>query len=199
MGFANQFDHERGIGFEEYGKSLEKSMEEEYPGTCRVCGREVCKCPPIPAATLGRIAKEAPIDVVFPGRHTLFSVEESMKLFGRVEAALQVGNQLIQLNKAEFDQMAEDVRKILRAMREQLELQPAILLNVAAMLGKVETLASQGAVTQATVQSILEQLVSLPSEQRDTILGFFNNLAASATFQAILVTAQTALGGMPGI
>lgn len=184
MGFANQFDHERDIQFEQYGKALEDSMQIEYPNTCRVCGWETCKCPPVLAATLGRIAKEAPIDYLFSSKR-LFSIEESMNMFGRSETILKIGNRSIRPNKAEFDQIAEDVKKILRVLEEQSKYQPEILVKIVATLAKVETLAHQGAITQVTVDNIKCFLSELPKEERTTIYNFINNLSASATFQAI--------------
>ena len=106
MGFANRFDFARDISFDEYGRVLEVALENEYPGCCKICGWEICKCPPVPAVTLGRIAKDAPIDFVFPGRKALSRAEESMALFGRVETALKIGERVVRLDKAEFDRIA---------------------------------------------------------------------------------------------
>jgi hypothetical protein len=41
--------------------SLETEFLKRYPGLCVQCGYYVCTCPPIPEATIGRLAKE--IDV----------------------------------------------------------------------------------------------------------------------------------------
>src|SRR5688572_23779512 len=89
MGFANQFDFDRKANLAEYGSELEKAMFHEYPGHCKLCERQICKCPPIPAETLGRIAKEAPLNIVL-GREGLFSTQESVNLFRRAAAELRV-------------------------------------------------------------------------------------------------------------
>jgi NTP pyrophosphatase (non-canonical NTP hydrolase) len=209
MGFANQFDQERLKrseikGLEEYGLALEAAMEREYPERCRVCGWELCKCPPVPVATLGRIAKEAPIEQVFHGRQSLFSVSESMRMFGRVEAALKIGDREIHLNRAEIDRLAADIQSLLEGMKRNSALQGAISVNVASGLGELSVLTRQGAITQAAVASIQQQLAEmlagLPSPKREAVVGFINNLLSSATFQAILMAAQQmAAKGISGV
>lgn len=56
MGVANRYD----LTLQEEGKrfSLEKAFIKRYPGLCVQCGYEICICPAIPEATIGRMAKE---------------------------------------------------------------------------------------------------------------------------------------------
>lgn len=200
MSFANQFDFTRDIQFEEYGRVLEDAMEREYPNSCRVCGWEMCKCPPVPAETLGRITKDAPLDVVFGSGRPLFRVEESMAWFRRAEVELEIGTNRVRTDRSELDKIASDVGKILAVVQEQAGIQPAILVNVATTLGKVEALARQGAITQATLNAAVEALKGLPSEKRTAVLGFMNNMAASATFQAVSTWIPMLLGsGTPPV
>jgi NAD-dependent dihydropyrimidine dehydrogenase PreA subunit len=42
------------------GITLQNEFANAYPDACRDCGASVCRCPPILAATIGRIAHEVP-------------------------------------------------------------------------------------------------------------------------------------------
>src|SRR3989442_6329449 len=63
-------------------------------------------------------------------------------------------------------------------------------VQIAATLGKVETLAAQGAVTQESIETLLDEIRSLPSEQRNAVVNFLTSLSAGALFQAILEGAR---------
>jgi NTP pyrophosphatase (non-canonical NTP hydrolase) len=186
MGFANQFDYDR----QGPGENLEQSMERNYPGSCVICKFGVCKCPPIPAETLGRIAKEAPIGKVFAGHTGLFTPAEALELFSEVEHSLRIGEDTITPTKRDIRQLAVDIAKVLEQVQKQAEIQPVISLQVAATLGKLEVLANQGAVSQDTIQTLVDQLRSLPSENRSAAISFLTSISASALFQTILEAAK---------
>jgi hypothetical protein len=90
MGLANEYalqSSERGETF-----NYELEFLSRYPGLCIACGAQVCICPTVPPATVGRMAKEMPISVsrisdadIFDaaGRETAEKVLESV---GRVPA-----------------------------------------------------------------------------------------------------------------
>jgi len=61
-----------------------------------------------------------------------------------------------------------------------------VMVQLASSVGALQRLAQQGELTQVAVDEILSTLKRLPTEQRQTVVGFLNNLAASATFNAIL-------------
>ena len=65
-----------------------------------------------------------------------------------------------------------------------------ISVQIAATLRKVETLAAQGAVTQESIETLLDEIRSLPSEQRNAVVNFLTSLSAGALFQAILEGAR---------
>ena len=44
------------------GKALEEALWDMYPDRCTACGEDICRCPPILASTIGRIAHEVPED-----------------------------------------------------------------------------------------------------------------------------------------
>jgi NTP pyrophosphatase (non-canonical NTP hydrolase) len=63
MGMANEhalrIDSDEGRAF-----SLEEAFAKSYPGLCTQCGNQICICPAIPDATVGRLAKE--LDLIRP-------------------------------------------------------------------------------------------------------------------------------------
>jgi NTP pyrophosphatase (non-canonical NTP hydrolase) len=189
MGFANQFDFDNR---QEIGNQLQRDMSECYPGYCKSCQRQVCKCTPIHPDTLGRIAKEAPLDVTIGGR--LFSLHESVQLFRRSMDELHVSGRTIVPDHLEVSRIKQDVTKLLIAAQSQTDWQAGVLVTFAAALGGIEKLTAQGEITQRAVDDLKLALEKMPSEKRSVIVGFLNNLAASGTFQAISAGLQ-ALNG----
>lgn len=59
MGIANE--HAMRVAQEGGEFSLEKEFLARFPGLCVQCGSKVCACPGVPAATVGRMAKELDI------------------------------------------------------------------------------------------------------------------------------------------
>lgn len=74
MGIANEL----ALRLEQDGQqsfSLQKEFFSRYPGLCPQCGYQICKCPPIPESTVGRLAKELDIgatDTLFQMDPTIF-------------------------------------------------------------------------------------------------------------------------------
>jgi NTP pyrophosphatase (non-canonical NTP hydrolase) len=191
MGFANQFDFDRHTLDVEYGTALETAMAQEYPGHCKLCERQVCKCPPIPAETLGRIAKDAPLNIVLDGEG-LFSTQESVNLFRRSFIELNVGGKEVRATSEELNNLTKDIALILNLLAEQAEWKPQITVSLAAALGALQKLTEQGEVTQQAVNEVLAAAEDVPSEGRSLLLGFLNNVAASATFHALAVAMRIA-------
>jgi len=90
MGLANEY----ALQCAERGETFNYELEflSRYPGLCIACGGRVCICPTVPAATVGRMAKEMPISVArisdvekfdAAGRETAEKVLESV---GRIPA-----------------------------------------------------------------------------------------------------------------
>lgn len=59
MGMANE--HKLNMLRNGSDFSLETAYLKRYPGMCVACGYPVCRCPHVPEATIGRMAKELPI------------------------------------------------------------------------------------------------------------------------------------------
>ncbi|WP_375157697.1 CHAT domain-containing protein [Bradyrhizobium sp. RDT46] len=61
MGLANEY----ALQCSERGEAFDYELEflSRYPGLCIACGAQVCVCPTVPPATVGRMAKEMPISV----------------------------------------------------------------------------------------------------------------------------------------
>jgi NTP pyrophosphatase (non-canonical NTP hydrolase) len=81
MGIANE--HRIQIAMEDQHFSLEDEFLRRYPGLCPQCGSMICTCPSVPAATVGRMAKELDIE----GNEDLFITDpESFSNDGRTIA-----------------------------------------------------------------------------------------------------------------
>lgn len=60
MNIQNIADEKAGRRNSQRGQVLQNEFARTYPDACRDCGASVCRCPPILAATIGRIAHEVP-------------------------------------------------------------------------------------------------------------------------------------------
>lgn len=60
MHVQNIIEYKTGVDKEELGTALERGFSVAYPDRCTDCDKEVCMCPPILEATVGRIAHEIP-------------------------------------------------------------------------------------------------------------------------------------------
>ena len=70
-----------------------------YPGLCTNCGSRVCMCPPVPQATIGRMAKEMPLDLaaIQIQDQSEFAVQgerAALEVFERVGIDAQIGRHL---------------------------------------------------------------------------------------------------------
>jgi hypothetical protein len=64
--------------------SLDDLMLRSYPGLCVQCGFQVCVCPAIPSATVGRMSKELDLDL--DGERALFGIDHRMAMDQGVKA-----------------------------------------------------------------------------------------------------------------
>jgi NTP pyrophosphatase (non-canonical NTP hydrolase) len=62
MGIANEFVVRETTRSTDFKFSLEKEFMFRYPGLCKHCGFQICVCPTIPEATVGRMSKELAVD-----------------------------------------------------------------------------------------------------------------------------------------
>ena len=101
MGIANE--HQMREAQEDRNFSFEREFLSRYPGLCTQCGSRVCICPAIPAATVGRMAKELDIrndEILFVSDSREF-ISEGQRV---AQAALEsVGGYLGLVEKLPFD------------------------------------------------------------------------------------------------
>jgi NTP pyrophosphatase (non-canonical NTP hydrolase) len=105
MGIANELS----LRLQQEGQqpfSLQAEFYSRYPGLCPQCGYQVCKCPPIPESTVGRLAKELEIGAT----DELFRLDpETFERAGKDVAdtlLLQVGGYKGLLDRYPFDRGA---------------------------------------------------------------------------------------------
>ena len=94
MGMANEYAiTEEGQGF-----NFQEEFLARYPGMCINCGSRSCICPPVPDATIGRMAKEMEIDVSTSiADINLFAAEGeriAAEVFDRIGQDIQIGKHL---------------------------------------------------------------------------------------------------------
>jgi NTP pyrophosphatase (non-canonical NTP hydrolase) len=80
--------------------SLQREYLKRYPGICKQCGYHVCICPPLPSATIGRMAKELDLhdsERVFAVGHQDFS-ERAARVAERAVAELGGYRSLLRLD-----------------------------------------------------------------------------------------------------
>jgi NTP pyrophosphatase (non-canonical NTP hydrolase) len=101
MGIANE--HQMREAQEDRIFSFEREFLSRYPGLCTQCGSRVCICPAIPAATVGRMAKELDIrndEILFASDSREF-ISDGQRA---AQAALEsVGGYLGLVEKLPFD------------------------------------------------------------------------------------------------
>jgi NTP pyrophosphatase (non-canonical NTP hydrolase) len=145
MGFANEHSlrlaHQEDASF-----SFETEYVIRYPGMCVECGFQVCRCPHIPEATVGRMAKELDIETPEP----MFGIRPVINVQGAkrtAELALSRagGYSSIMLSRFPFDRgdVNEAVVQVSLNVAEQLKSSnPALAETVrglAAQLGRATT------------------------------------------------------------
>jgi len=193
MGFANQFDFDDRVPSQQFGVALDTLLERTYPGRCEKCGWTVCKCPPVPSDTLGRLAREAPMGQVFPGRNSLFTAAECSVFFAAVEAKVRLGDAEVSLTKDELRNIASDVQTLLGLVGNHLDVERVLTAKVVVTLATVQALAKQGTLTSNEVHDLVEWVRGMPSEERGILTGAITNFASSATFAALLELAKASV------
>lgn len=178
------------------GTQLMSAFAENYPNGCKDCGNPVCTCPPILPSTLGRIAHD-----VFEGRQhfaaggALLSVEEAMEVF-------EAGTRVIRVGEKEFSADAELIQQIHQMVTQLVQLalnhqshsaqQMKALLDA---LYKLDGMASTQRVTQQSIDNVAEAIAALPSEDRDPVVDYLNNMSAGMFVSAIVMLVQGLAGG----
>lgn len=97
MGLANEYNNlidDTDVSFDFQAEYLSR-----YPGLCVNCGSRSCICPPIPSATIGRMAKELQIDIeIYQIKDRAIFAEEgenvAREVFESVGFVPQIGRRL---------------------------------------------------------------------------------------------------------
>jgi NTP pyrophosphatase (non-canonical NTP hydrolase) len=166
MGVANQLraddyrrrvDERRWHGDDEH---LNEILWREYPGVCGYCNSPSCKCPPIPAATMNRIAKEGP-PVDPTGAVALFGPNEAMEFFRLGEEVL-VGGISLRTGEIQRDiaKLALAVRAAAAAMATESE---DLRRRIDEVGSRLEALQTSQQEAQLVVDDAIAALGSLPS------------------------------------
>lgn len=184
MGMANQLEHRDGYA-RELGVQLEESLWNEYPGRCRHCGSERCKCPPILSSTLGRLSREMPTSV-FPLIAELFDFEQSIEFFRIGDEAIFVEGEKVRITAELLQEVTYTSRLLLDHMQELVPLQQGLDAKFRDAFSQLENLASRQELTQESVDQVLAVLREMPSESRNVVVGFLSNLAAGIWLEVLL-------------
>jgi hypothetical protein len=166
---------------------LTEGLQAEYPGKCRYCSNQVCTCPPILLEALGRIAKEVPENEEFfaPGG-ALIPANEAHKLFELGTRLVTVGDVSVRATVGEIG----EIKRIVQEMKQMLDETESLALARSSQLSEALQVVADLAVSQRLTQSSIEQLgaaiASLPSESRQTIVGFLTGFGSSAWAAAVI-------------
>lgn len=191
MSFANKFDFDHVINKnerlrpDEYGKRLEDKLERDYPGMCNYCHFTICKCPPILPESLGRIAKEAPMEIVFPEGPGLFTPEQAIAHFSESQRILKIGNTDIEASKSELSALQDDLKNVKSNLSRQNGLSAQILVEFANLVGQLEALARQGNIVQSDVEKILAYVEDQPSASKQALVEVLSGIAGN-TYHSLI-------------
>jgi NTP pyrophosphatase (non-canonical NTP hydrolase) len=186
MGEANQMDSEKSYPGG-HGAFLENAMNTEYPGKCKYCGSQLCKCPPVLQSTLGRLAHETP-STAFPGSagDMLFTVEEAREFFRVGDEEIRLAGKELSVNSELIREVLAMVRPLQKLIMEQTEIQRGVQANLALSLKGVEQLATQQRLTQESVDDLVAAINSLPSERRSVVIDFLTGISSGAFLPLLL-------------
>jgi len=181
MGFANQFDLERGTSPDAVGSHLEALLYSHYPDKCVDCGFAVCKCSAILESTLGRIAKDGPDFEVFPDRG-LFSVEESIAFFREAQTQIRVGDVSFEKTSQDFKLFRDYLSAILERIAAIEEVERGTAIELTKLISQTEVLARQGTLLQDDVDRIVEFAHKQPAPLRGAVINFLLGVAGNGAY-----------------
>jgi hypothetical protein len=185
MGMANQMEHETGYKLE-LGCLLEDALWAEYPGECRYCHSELCKCPPILSSTVGRLSKEMPLSAFSEEDQTLFSFDEAIQHFRIGEVSIRVGTEEIQVTPVLLQEISTTSQEMLAFLKEHKPKLESISVELSQALVQLHDTASMQQVSQQSIDEILVILKDMSPEPRSLIIDFLNNFAAGIWLEVLL-------------
>jgi len=191
MRYANFEDEDNPRDPNLIGEELEQTLWDEYPGKCKFCKEEVCKCPHLLVESLGRISREMPMGVYGSTQDLgLFTYDQKIEIFRFAGKVLQVGEQELRINTQLLEEMIRTTNSVLQQVQETNARIPKNLENA---LVDLKDLASQQAVTQRSIDSLSEALEKTPLDVRNLILNLISGITAGVWTEAIklLITSFT--------
>jgi NTP pyrophosphatase (non-canonical NTP hydrolase) len=178
MRYANFEDQDHGRGG--LGERLEDLLWNEYPGQCRHCQSEICKCAPIPTDSWGRLSRDMPVEG-FGGatNFTLFTYEESLQLFKLSGTVLHIGQERIPVS-------VQVLEEIVVTTRELLQNSKSIPPQLEETLRQLSMVASQQTLTQKTVDEFYNALKEAPTDAKTIVISMLTNLSAGVWVEALI-------------
>jgi len=183
MRYANYEEGENREEVSKIGESVELALWEEYPGKCRHCGEEVCKCPAILVESLGRISREMPTGAYSGSKDIgLFSYEEKIEIFRLGDRALLIGGKQYELTTELLEEIIKSSNLVLQQINE---MNTKIPKSLESALLELKNLASQQTVTQKNIDALSDALEKSSPETRTMLLDFFTGIGAGLWTEAI--------------
>lgn len=187
MGMANQylFDTDQ----EDRTSFLQELMTKEYPGRCRVCNREVCKCAPILPETIGRLTREVPSNA-YPQAKGTISAQEMERIFRLGDTEVRVRQETFLVGQEALAEIRLTSAAILLAIKNSDQRLHKDLEQVTATL---ENLMREEQLNPTELQSAVDEITRL-SEDGTTVIQttvhFLNSVAAGIWTQILLRAAS---------
>ncbi len=185
MRYANFEESERKASANSVGVLIEDALWDEYPGQCKHCETEVCKCAPFLYENLGRLSREMPIEAYREADDlSLFTFEEKIEIFRYGDTNLTVGRKTIKLTSELLEEMVRTSRAILD---KDEELSLNLPQNTQEAFHQLAHLASQQQVTQKSVDKLTTTLRDVPIDARKLISDFLLGISAGLWAEAIIL------------
>jgi hypothetical protein len=168
--------------------SFEAEYIRRYPGLCLACGYPVCRCPNIPDATVGRLAKELPLEAaegLFSARRLPRDTAED--LAGRILRQIGGWDGLIALPLDRGDanrRLVEAIMRLAATLQDELPALAESLRRNALIL--MQSTTEPGARTHSArsveaIQEVDALLSSADVSDREDVRRFGDDLVAGVT------------------
>jgi hypothetical protein len=183
MAEANQLLHDASNESTEDFR-VEALLWNEYPGLCHFCGREQCKCSPIPPHTLGRISTETPPSAFRPERgEPLFGPEDALAFFQVGMETISIADQQVTLTLDALAELDETLRGVINELERKSERTDASLIEI---LGRLQAMASAHQVSEEEFQALEADLSSLQPGAKSSLIEILNGMASGIWTEILL-------------
>jgi len=190
MGMVNQYEYDCNRETRDLGPWLEASLWASYPGKCSQCGYTICRCPPVLASTLGRIAREIPPESieVLPGG-PLFTMHEALQFFRIGVDEIRIADKSMPVTAKLLHQIRDSIGEAFQKLR-QLDDQGNVSLHIelAQVLSNLKELATREQITQEAIDELVGTLKKMPSPTMQMLIAGLQGLASNM-FANMLVKA----------